>query len=127
MLFCYFNHFSVFSEDITFLQELPYSISIPSRSLLFVHAGVVPSILLQEQSYLDLTTIRNVKIEDGAIIASHKTEQGEPWVSKYQGSFGHIYFGHDAKRGLQLAPFATGLDTGCAYGKKSQHLFTINN
>jgi hypothetical protein len=37
------------------------------------------------------------------------------WGAAYAGP-PHVVFGHNAAPGLQLHPWATGLDTGCVYG-----------
>jgi predicted phosphodiesterase len=88
------------SDEVAFLESLPYTIAIPSHDVLVVHAGLnVACKDLESQSTEDLVTIRS-------------------WAESYQGELGHVVFGHHAKLGLQQLPHATGIDTGCVYGRE---------
>ncbi|GFO37785.1 Bis(5'-nucleosyl)-tetraphosphatase, symmetrical [Plakobranchus ocellatus] len=115
----YLKDFS--DEDFAFLQQLPYSISIPHLNALVVHAGLLPGIPLHRQSLYNLCQMRNVEnavsLPWGQVAtAIRKPTHGVPWASTWKGPQ-HVYFGHDCRRGLQQLPMATGLDTGCVYGK----------
>lgn len=109
---------SLSEEDLEWMKDLPYTISIPSLQSMVVHAGIVPDKPLEDQDFFDMHSMRNlISQEDGSTKASTKITEGVPWAAEWKGPT-HIYFGHDARRGLQLHPFTTGLDTGCCYGRK---------
>jgi bis(5'-nucleosyl)-tetraphosphatase (symmetrical) len=125
-------------EDLLWLAELPYTIRIPSslygdsngeEDTMIVHAGLIPNMPLEEQTITTMVSLRDVceKLDSPGEYFDHgakgtELEAGqyggpEPWAHAWTGPF-HIVFGHDAKRGLQQYPWATGLDTGCCYGKQ---------
>ncbi|KAH3885572.1 bis(5'-nucleosyl)-tetraphosphatase PrpE [asymmetrical]-like [Dreissena polymorpha] len=103
-------------HDYKFLNELPYTISLPSLDALVVHAGLIPCRSLELQMLNDLTNIRNIVIDDeGTLTGTNSHADGIPWIKTWRGPE-HVYFGHDARRKLQEEPFGTGLDTGCCHG-----------
>ncbi|XP_064618856.1 bis(5'-nucleosyl)-tetraphosphatase PrpE [asymmetrical]-like [Lineus longissimus] len=108
------------ADDIEVLLDLPYSISIPSVKTVIVHAGVFPGVPLEEQNRFVLTYMRSIHSKNGTLApspATVKEDEDQPWAKLWRGPY-HVYFGHDARHGLQQWDFATGLDTGCVYGKK---------
>lgn len=100
------------NDDWAWLDALPYTIELPLHSAVVVHAGLVPGIPIQEQAPDHMLTMRSIRPDR---TASKRIGDGVPWASLWPGPT-HVYFGHDAVRGLQRYPFATGLDTGCVYG-----------
>ena len=106
-------------DEVEWLRELPYSISLPHYNAVVVHAGRLPNTLLTEQSAWDYVTMRNLVSDEvtGTLKATDGHKKGKPWASVWDSKSSiHVYFGHDAKRGLQKYPKATGLDTGACYG-----------
>jgi hypothetical protein len=103
-----------------------------------VHAGLVPGLPLEDQRPFDMVMMRNLSVVSPAApssagrgdhFAPHASEEpgSGAWAKHWPGTLtlegeggrergAHVYFGHDAKRKLQLHPHATGLDTGCLYG-----------
>lgn len=101
------------AADWEYLERMPLWLCLRELNVLVVHAGVVPGVPLEAQKETDLLNMRSIR-EDGS--ASARLEEGVRWAECYQGPW-HVVFGHDAITGLQRHPHATGLDTGCVYGR----------
>jgi hypothetical protein len=104
------------AEDWAYLEALPLMLGLGPEAeggadTVVVHAGVVPGVPLDQQGREHLLNLRSIR-EDGE---PTKKLKGRPWAALWPGPQ-QIIFGHDAVRGLQRHPYATGLDTGCVYG-----------
>ncbi|MFW6066707.1 MAG: metallophosphoesterase family protein [Myxococcota bacterium] len=99
-------------EDWRWLDSLPYHLRIAEHGVIVVHAGLVPGVALEDQEPSHMLHMRSLRA-DGT--PTSRVEEGVPWASRWPGPE-EVVFGHDAVRGLQRHPHATGLDTGCVYG-----------
>jgi hypothetical protein len=105
-------------EDFAYLAALPYFLNLGPEQpggpdTLVVHGGFVPGVPISRQEPELMMNLRSIQ-QDGT---ATKKLKGEPWASLWPGPE-RVVFGHDAVRGHQSYPFATGLDTGCVYGRK---------
>lgn len=99
--------------DWRWLEQLPLFLRLPALNTVVVHAGVVPGRPLEQQHPEDLMSMRTLRADGHA---SPRLEDGTLWAKSYAGPE-QVVFGHDAISGLQREPFATGIDTGCVYGR----------
>jgi len=118
-------------EDIAWLAELPYTITIPFQDakVVVVHAGLIPDVDLEEQEPETMITLRDLgrSMEDGKkgswVDARKYPVSGEirPWASIWNDKSTTVIFGHDARRGIQRylpEDLSIGLDSGACYGKE---------
>jgi hypothetical protein len=96
--------------DWTLLQTSRLWADLPEHDVIVVHAGIDPDVPFDKQRPETLMRIRTVLSPNG-----RRGERHVLWGSRYDGP-PHIVFGHNAAPGLQLHPWATGLDSGCVYG-----------
>jgi diadenosine tetraphosphatase ApaH/serine/threonine PP2A family protein phosphatase len=106
---------SLAPDDIAWLEERPLWLrlgEIGGRQHLVVHGGFVPGVPLDDQERDVVLNLRSITDEG----RPSKKLEGTPWGALWRGPE-QVVYGHDAVRGLQRHPLATGLDTGCVYGK----------
>jgi hypothetical protein len=96
--------------DWSLLETSKIWVDLPEHDLRVVHAGIDPAVAFARQDPDTMLRIRTVLAPNG-----RRGERHVLWGTRYAGS-PHIVFGHNAAPGLQLHPWATGLDTGCVYG-----------
>jgi hypothetical protein len=103
------------ASDIAWLEARPLWLRLEDTGVgaphVVVHGGFVPGVPIERQERVHLLNLRSIAA-DGR--PSNRIE-GTPWAARWTGPE-HVVFGHDATRGLQRHPLATGLDTGCVYG-----------
>jgi len=106
-------------KQIEFLCSLPYSIKIEDASppIVVVHAGLVPGVELEEQEFRDLITMRDVIKRDEMYQAVESSSSDSTnWAELWHGP-DFVFYGHDARRGLNEKCSSVGLDTGVVYGR----------
>src|SRR5262245_21433298 len=101
--------------DLDWLAARPLWLRLGSaaKPYVVVHGGMLAGIPVEKQAREHLLAMRSVR-SDGT---PSKRIEGTPWAALWPGPE-HAVFGHDAIRGLQQHARATGLDTGCVYGRK---------
>ncbi len=107
--------------DWTLLETSPLFMELPEHGARVVHAGLVPGLAMEAQSPQTLMRIRTVKIAG----AKRGKTANVLWGTCYAGP-PQVIFGHNAAPGLQLHPWATGLDSGCVYGGKLTAMVLAN-
>lgn len=110
--------------DWALLEATPLSLDLPEHDARVVHAGVLPGLPFEDQEAETLLHVRAITVQPATQEPTRAVTL--PWGRLYAGP-PHMVFGHAAIDGLQLHPWATGLDTGCVYGGRLSALVLAAN
>ncbi len=101
-------------DDWAMIEATPLWIDLPEHGARVVHAGVLPRVLPEDTPPEALLKMRTL---DARGRWSDASDAGALWGTRYQGP-PHVVFGHNARPEPQLHEWATGIDTGCVYGRR---------
>jgi serine/threonine protein phosphatase 1 len=119
-------------QEIDFLKSAYYSIVLKEENITLLHGGISAKVKFpfpETYSYLEhsskkfkgidlVTRVRYLNPDGNFVSLNEETAADRYWAEVYDGSFGHIFFGHQPF--MQETPkefnHATGLDTGCVFG-----------
>lgn len=102
------------ADDVDFLEQLPFTISLPQQQAIVVHAGIVPGVSLTEQIPRDMYKMRALVPSEPrattkqwvAYEKAPKDRASHAWAKEWIGP-PHVYFGHHASAGLQVGKQST--------------------
>lgn len=103
-------------KDWELIESFPLWIDLEEHDLRVVHAGLIPGIAIDHQDPRVLMNVRSLTRAGPGWPVEASEERGQrSWAQSYEGPE-HVVFGHNAKPTPEIAPFATGIDTGAVYG-----------
>jgi hypothetical protein len=105
---------SLSDDDWRSLEAMPLWFDLPEHAVRVVHAGVIPGVDVHRTPPEALLKMRTIDDEGRW---SDQRDGGPLWGTRYTGP-PHVIFGHNARTEPQLHPWATGIDTGCVYGRR---------
>jgi hypothetical protein len=100
-------------DDWRTLEAMPFWLDLPEHDVRVVHAGVLPGHDVTDTSHDALLRMRTI---DANGHWSDRRDGGDLWGARYVGP-PHVIFGHNAREKPQFHAWATGIDTGCVYGR----------
>lgn len=105
------------------LSQLPLYIQIPEHNVVVVHAGLVSGIPLEEQDPKFVMHAQMIRPEDTgpspkSFWPTKAPKHAKFWAELYDGSLGHVVFGHTVFEEPFVSEHATGIDLGVPFGKR---------
>lgn len=106
------------NDDYRFMQGMPLWLHVPEHNIVVIHAGLWPRVQVEEQQrnhLLHLQCVGDWSLKRSAWPS--KAPTGTFWTNYYNGRE-RVVFGHTGLNKPLHTQYATGIDTGCVFGRQ---------